>query len=180
MASQLLGLLKVGRAQEVEGDNGVIVDERVAAFIVLDRDLHEIVERSPRVPNVLLVTADEAAPGAGSTDKLKAARPADILAQRLGPTNFHGALLEIDMDEVGGDAGGVKALEEVIRHGERLPSLALNLTDNGIGAWVDHAIRTSDVVLEGKKYIAVRQGIQIFCLARIDLFTGGHHFTRRT
>src|SRR5690606_42034659 len=62
--------------------------------------------------NVLLVTAKEAAPGAGTANKLEAARTFDILAQGLSTTDFHGAALKIHTHKVGGDIGGVETLED--------------------------------------------------------------------
>src|SRR5690606_13923811 len=59
-AGQLLSLGEVGRAEQTDGDHGVIVDQRVTALIVLDSDLDQIVEPGLGIADVLLVAADEA------------------------------------------------------------------------------------------------------------------------
>src|SRR5699024_360800 len=124
-----------------------------------------------------LVTAEEAAPGPGAADEFEATRTLDILAQRLGAAHFHGALLEIGAHEMGGDLRRVETLEEIVGHGEGFTALALDLAHDAIGARVDDAILAGDVILEDKKDVAVRQGVDILGLARIDFFAAAHRFT---
>ena len=168
----------MSRGEQADGNNGVIVDQRVATLIILDGDLDQIVESGLGIANVLLVATDEAAPGSGAADELQTACILDILAQRLGTTHFHGALLQIDSHHMGGDVCSMQAREEVIGHGQRLAALAFNLADNSVGARVDNPVRAGNVVLEDKQDVAVRQGVQVLGLAGIDLFAGIHRFTR--
>src|SRR5690606_20592062 len=135
-AGQLLSLGEVGRAEQTDGDHGVIVDQRVTALIVLDSDLDQIVEPGLGIADVLLVAADEAAPGPGAADELQATLAIDILAKRLGTTHFHGALRQINLHHVGGDVGGMQARKEVVGHRQGLAPLAFYLADHGIGARV--------------------------------------------
>ena len=78
---------------------------------------------------------------------------------------------------MGGDIRGLETLEEMLGHGQRLPALALELADDAIGARIDDARLTGDVVLEDEKDVAVGQGIDILGLARIDPITAAHRFT---
>ena len=178
-AGDVLGLLKLGRAGKTEGNDGVVVNEGVAAFIILDGDLNKVIQFAFGIPDVLLVTAHEAAPGTGAANELKPAFTTDILAQRFGTTHFHGALFKIKLHEMGGDVGGVKAPEEVVSHGEGFTALAFNLADNGVGTRVNDAVLAGNVIFEDKEDIAARQGVQVFGFAGINFFVGIHLYMTR-
>src|SRR5690606_30180371 len=176
-AGELLSLFEVKRLEESERQDGVVVDEGIASLIVLDGDLDEVAELALGIANIALVATQETAPGPGAADESEAASALDILAQRLGATHLHAALLEVGAHEVGGDPRGLEALEEMLGHGQRLPALALDLADDAIGARIDDTPLSGDVVLEDEKDVAVGQGIDILGLARIDPFTAAHRFT---
>ena len=177
LAGEILGLLKVLLAKEAEGNDGVVVDKGITTFVVLDGYLDEVVERTRAVTDVVLVTPLEAAPRPGAADELEAALAADILTQGLGATDFHTGLLEVETHQMSWDAGSVEALEEMVSHGEGLSAFAFNLTDDGVGTWIDDPVRASDVVLEDEEDIVIRQGVQVLGLAGIDLFISVHRFT---
>src|SRR5690606_8762028 len=112
----LFSLCKVIWADKTKRNKGIVVNQGVAALIVLKGNLHQIVEPSLGVAYVLLVTAYKTAPRTGTANKLKPTRSADILTQRFGTTHFHGALLYIGMHEVSGNVSGVQTLEEIVGH----------------------------------------------------------------
>src|SRR5690606_35599617 len=56
-AGDLLGLFEVKRLEESERQDGVVVDEGVAALIILDGDLDEVAELALGIANVALVAA---------------------------------------------------------------------------------------------------------------------------
>src|SRR5690606_18346291 len=99
-------------------------------------------------------------------------------AQGLGATHFHGALVEVGRDEMGGNSCGMQTLEEVVGHGQGFATLAFDLADHGVGTRIDDPVLTSDVVLEDQQDVAIVQGVYVLGLAGVDLFVCAHDSAR--
>src|SRR5690606_25356774 len=96
-------------AEYAEGDDSIVIDERITALIILDGDFHQIVERA-HITDVVLVTARETAPWTRTADEFETAVAVDILAQRLGMTYFHAAFFKVQTHQMRWNARVVQAL----------------------------------------------------------------------
>src|SRR5690554_7734291 len=82
LTGKLLGLSQMLGAEQAQGQDGVIIDQRVTALVILDGDLDQIVQTPLGVADVIAVATQEAAPGTGAADELETASALHVLDRK--------------------------------------------------------------------------------------------------